>query len=137
MATAVNTIDIIDALQDKLITGDFGTQVGSRVRYGQGRRSETLPYCVFQIIDETTELDTFDRDSFRMRIQISLYESEENGVRVLGDLADDLRALLHRAVLTITGHEPLQMDLEMQRGPLREDDVWVVHCDYILAGWKT
>ena len=137
MANAVTVDLVIDALRTKLLTGAFATEVGSRVHYYEAPRSETLPYCVFFIVDNTPEHDTFDRNSFRMRVQISVHDSEANGPRALGDIIDDLRALLHRVVLAVAGHECLPLDLDMERGPMKEGDVWVCHADYILAGWKT
>jgi hypothetical protein len=143
---AANTITqdlIIDALYTKLKTGDFGTEVGSRVYYHEAPRDNTgkvavpYPYCVFHVISGTTELDTFDRNSLNMRIQISCFDSETNGPRALGDIVDDLCGLLHRFVPTVAGHEMLPIDLDMRRGPVKDGDAWAAHTDFMLAGWKT
>jgi hypothetical protein len=137
---AANTVTldaIIDALYTKLKTGDFGTEVTSRVYYHEAPRSATYPYAVFHVIDATPELDTFDRNSLRCRVQISVYDSEANGPRALGDIVDDLGALLHRFVPTVGGHEMLPIDLDIRRGPVKEIDSWVAHTDWIVAGWKT
>ena len=140
MPLAVNkpTLDlVIDAMRAKLITGNFGTEVTARVYYYEAPRDTTLPYCVFFAVDTIADMETFDRTSFRIRVQVSVYDSEANGPRALGDIMDDLRDLLDRTVLTVAGHELLPCELEIQRGPTKEDDAWVCHADYIVAGWKT
>ena len=137
MANAITQDAIIDALYTKLKSGDFGTEVGNRVYYYEAPRDTTLPYCVFFVVDATTGLDTFDRNSLRMRVQISVYDSEANGPRALGDIVDDLGVLLHRTVLAVATHEMMQLDLDMRRGPVKEGDTWVCDSDWILAGWKT
>ena len=137
MANAITQDAIIDALYTKLKTGAFATEVGSRVYYHEAPRDTTLPYCVFHVIDATAELDTFDRNSLRMRVQISVYDSEANGPRALGDIVDDLGALLHRVVLAVAAHEMLPLDLDIRRGPVKVGDAWVCDSDWILAGWKT
>jgi hypothetical protein len=128
---------VLDALRTLLLTTAFGTEVGSRVYYGEAPRDATLPYCVFFLVSNTTDLDTFDRNSFNARVQFSIVQSELVGARDVANMMFDLRDALHRTVLTVAGHAPLEMDMDQERGPMKEGDVWVAHCDYKLEGWKT
>ena len=146
MATGTIIVDVIDSLYTHL-TGDstFNTALGGsasvkgRLRFSQPERDLTFPYCFYDIIDDTSELDTFADDSYRMRVQFTVYDqaTTTTGARSVAVIIDKLRARLHRASFSVTGHDQMGAQLDIERGPVREEQTWRMDADYFISGWKT
>jgi hypothetical protein len=145
VANATDYADILAALYTRL-TGDstFNTLLGGsasaagRVWYGIAGERETSPYAAYEVVDNVPDLDTFDKDSYRMRVQISIFSHRRtDGPEDVGDIADALRERIMRVVLTVTDHEQLDMRVLQERGPFVDNEEWWRHdMDVEVAGWR-
>lgn len=117
-------------------SSDFSSSVGGRIYYGLGPEDPQLPYAVVTFIDDVP-LNTFDQDGYQTRVQIVIYGEEASGPRSVLDIADELRARLHRQTFAVVDHEPVVTVFDIQRGPLIEDQLWRVDMDFILRGHES
>lgn len=146
MATGTIIVDVIDSLFTYLTADStFNTALGGqsskagRIWFAQPKRNATFPYCFYDIIDNSAEVDTFADDSYRMRVQFTVYDTATSvkGARTVADIIDKLRARLHRARFTVTGHQQMGAALDNERGPVREEQTWRMDADYMITGWKS
>ena len=144
MPTDVDFQTVLEALITHL-TGDstFNTGIGGTaskaglLNWEQVERGESMPYAVLTLIDNVADDDSFDKSGYRYRVQISLYGSETVNVADLVDLADKLRARMHRVKWTVTNHDQPHARLDIERGPTREGDARRIDHDYLIFGLRT
>lgn len=116
-------------------TSDFNTSVGGRVYLTNAPDNPTLPYAVVTVVDDVP-LEGFDLLGYETRVQIDVY-ADLDSPRDCMDVADDLRARLHRTNFTISGADNMGAEMDVQRGAEREDERYRVSADYIIRGFET
>lgn len=120
----------------------FNTEIGGsasaagRLRAGIAEDNISTPYAVYSFVSDVF-WDTFAQEGAQIRVQISCYRDQEDGSNEIAKLGDMLRDRLHRADLTISGHEPLTVEFDIARGPFREDELWRYDFDFVIRVFRT
>lgn len=137
---AVELAKFIDGIYSWLTADStFNTAIGGgattagRLRYQLAQRDETMPYCVYTLIDGVPQ-DTFPKDGVEIRVQFSIYTAKSGGSRAAAVVGDKLRARLKDVHLTVTSHGTWGAEEAAARGPLLDDDAWRIDLDFLISG---
>lgn len=103
------------------------------ITIGEVPGDRALPYAVLTVVD-SVPWRQFDRDGFRMRVQITTFGAIDTGPAAVAASAATLRGLLSRARITASGVEAMVVDYDIERPPFREADRWRQDQDFIIHG---
>jgi hypothetical protein len=137
---AVSIDKIMTALYNHLIVaGDFATSLGGvlgtgvRLWYGQAKPSETLPYGIVQLVDGD-DFDSFSNDGISLRVQVTVYGSDESGPSAVAGIIDDLLVRLNGVRFSATDTDMMTSELDILRGPFPDDKTWRMDADFLIRG---
>lgn len=133
----VKMVDVGTAFFDHLkAASTFATLTGGRVYSAIAPKDPELPYAVVTYVD-TIPMATFDRNGYESRVQVAMYASREQGQGSVVALRDALDEILTGVIITVTDHEQLAIIPDIERGPIRVDNLWRHDVDYILRGFRS
>ena len=142
---AIAELNIVDGIYSYLTADStFNTAIGGtasaagRLYHGQTptNATPTTPYVVYFIID-TVDEDSFDKDGFNISVQFSIWDTKASGARACLDTYDKLHARLHRAIVTMSNIDEMPAELDIKRGPVIDDQYWLIQADYLFRGYES
>jgi hypothetical protein len=89
---------------------DFYTAIGGRFYHVKAPQGATFPYGVYDMIDDSSELD-FNEENLMITIQIDVF-AEDNSAKSAGVILGHQKALFDDCALTVSGWRFLSMTRE-------------------------
>lgn len=104
---------------------------GKALWEGQAPEDEALPCAVYQLITATPD-SSFEDDNIEAEIQVDIYGESRLGMKSVGQINDQLYALLHRKTLTVSGFNFAQTTVIDRGQRIPEDD----EVNRITSRWR-
>tara|TARA_Y100001973_G_C5209184_1_gene344087 strand:- start:17572 stop:18003 length:432 start_codon:yes stop_codon:yes gene_type:complete len=139
---AISLVPVIEGLYSHL-TGDstFNSAIGGsassagKLYYGLAPKDTSFPFVAYTVTRNRDEMPVLSEASYAVTVQFVIVESREAGPRACMDINDKLRLRLDRQTFAITGLTMLAAALEVERGPVDDDEAYVQTVDYLIRGF--